>query len=94
MFRGRLRQALNGNWVFNASTGQNGVVGFDLGPPGGAATSTGANWSSSETPTTGVQVFISYQTSSSGGAGVSGGAAVSPAENISLTTVLPSDFSD
>jgi hypothetical protein len=31
VFRGRLRQALNGNWVFNAFAGQNGVVGFDLG---------------------------------------------------------------
>jgi hypothetical protein len=56
VFRGRLRQALNGNWVFNASTGQNGVVGFDLGHPGRMS-----SWSSSESPTTGVQVFISHE---------------------------------
>lgn len=31
VFAGRLRQALNGDWVFNASTSQNGVVGFMLG---------------------------------------------------------------
>ena len=62
VFRGRLRQALNGDWVFNASTGQNGVVGFILG----AVTTKpvdpnqgGPVWSSGETPSGGIQVTIS-----------------------------------
>ena len=52
VFRGRLRQALNGDWVFNASTGQNGVVGFLLGGVG--------NWSSSESPATGLQITMTF----------------------------------
>ena len=52
VFRGRLRQALTGNWVFNASIGQNGVVGFDLG----MATEI---WGSGESPAAGIQVNIS-----------------------------------
>ena len=51
VFRGRLRQALIGNWVFNAFTGQNGVVGFDLGGATG-------NWGSDESPAAGIQVNI------------------------------------
>jgi hypothetical protein len=45
VYRGRLRQALNGDWVFNTSTGQNGTIEFLLGPvwaryqqPGGLRT--------------------------------------------------------
>jgi hypothetical protein len=34
VFRGRLRQAASANWIFDASTGQNGFVAFDLGPTG------------------------------------------------------------
>jgi hypothetical protein len=54
VFRGRVRQALDGNWVFNASTGQNGVVGFMLG-------STGQNlWTSSDLPASGLQVTVQF----------------------------------
>lgn len=77
VFRGRLRQALNGNWVYNASTGQNGAVGFDLGPTGGS-------WSSSESPSTGIQISISYPA----------GQVPATGETILLTTVIPSDFAD
>jgi hypothetical protein len=86
VFRGRLRQALNGNWVFNTSTGQNGVVGFDLGPSGGGA---GA-WGSDETPATGLRVSISYVAPPP--PGIVGGPIFT--ENISLTTLIPQDFAD
>jgi hypothetical protein len=48
VFRGKLRQAPNGDWVFTASTDQNGVVGFVLG-------SVAPSWTSSESSTTGIQ---------------------------------------
>ena len=80
VFRGRLRQALNGNWVFNASTGQNGVVGFDLGHHPGRMSS----WSSSESPTTGIQVFISHE----------GPPGVPFSTIIVVSTVIPSDFTE
>jgi hypothetical protein len=77
VFRGRLRQTLLSNWVFNAFTGQNGVVGFDLGGVTG-------NWSSSESPATGIQVMISNSLSTT------------PAivERIFLTPVIPTDFTE
>jgi hypothetical protein len=53
VYRGRLRQALKGNWVFNSSTGANGVVGFDLGQVDG-------NWASSETPAAGPTVTVQF----------------------------------
>src|SRR5437660_2525951 len=80
VFRGRMRQALNGNWVFNASTGQNGVVGFDLGHHPGRMSS----WSSSESPTTGIQVFISHE----------GPPGVPFSTIIVVSTVIPSDFTE
>ena len=80
VFRGRLRQALNGNWVFDASTGQNGVVGFDLGHHPGRMSS----WSSSESPTTGIQVFISHEAPPG----------VPFSTIIVVSTVIPSDFTE
>ena len=77
VFRGRLRQALNGNWVFNAFTGQNGVVGFDLGE-------VTANWSSGESPAAGIQVNISNTLVS----------APVVVEMITLTTLIPTDFTE
>jgi hypothetical protein len=78
VFRGRLRQALSGNWVFNASIGQNGVVGFDLGP----ATEI---WGSGESPAAGIQVNISTPILPS-----------NPpfTEMITLTTLIPTDFTE
>ena len=78
VFRGRLRQALTGNWVFNASIGQNGVVGFDLGP----ATEM---WGSGESPAAGLQVNISTP--------LLGGPAPLT-EMITLTTLIPTDFTE
>jgi hypothetical protein len=54
VYRGRLRQALDGNWVFITSTGQNGVIAIMLGP---AADS----WSSMETPASGLQVTAGFE---------------------------------
>jgi hypothetical protein len=90
VFRGRLRQALNGDWVFNASTGQNGVVGFVLG-------SVGTSWNSSESPATGIQVTIRSDVIL---ALLPLGLAPLPPTNpileevIVLTTVIPSVFTD
>ena len=78
VFRGRLRQALNGDWVFNASTGQNGVVGFNLGQ-------TGQNWSSSEAPASGIVVTIPNAILASPAA---------LTEMITLTTLIPADFTE
>ena len=85
VFRGRLRQALNGNWVFNASTGQNGVVGFDLGGVGGA----GSQWNSAESPATGIQVTIDYTVNQSNPPFTTG-----LMEHVTLTNVIPADFSE
>ena len=77
VFRGRLRQALSGSWVFNAFTGQNGVVGFDLGVMM-------PNWNSVETPYAGIGVTITNTLSST----------PSIFESITLTTVIPTDFTE
>lgn len=79
VFRGRLRQALNGDWVFNASTGQNGVVGFVLG---GVDQN---SWTSSESPATGLQITIDFEWSIAG---------QTLTEVIVLTNVIPTDFAD
>lgn len=50
VYRGRLRQALSGNWIFDPSTGTNGVAGVALGPV------LATTWGSSESPATGLQV--------------------------------------
>jgi len=78
VFRGRLRQALNGDWVFNASTGQNGVVGFLLGGVG--------NWSSSESPATGLQITMTFLVLQPVGPVLN--------EVIVLTTVILSEFTE
>jgi hypothetical protein len=80
VFRGRLRQALNGDWVFNASTGQNGVVGFILG-------AVGNSWNSSESPAAGLQVTITMALSGFSATG-------QLSELIVLTSVMPTDFAD
>jgi hypothetical protein len=81
VFRGRLRQALNGEWVFNAFTGQNGVVGFILGLP------QSQTWTSSESPSSGIQVTISLPVYSAPN--------LSPlVEYIVLTTVIPPEFTE
>jgi hypothetical protein len=51
VYRGRLRQAGNGAWVFNTFDGNNGVVGVALGQIDGS-------WSSAQTPTSGATVTI------------------------------------
>ena len=80
VLRGRLRQALNGNWVF--TTGQNGVVGFLLG---NVVQNT---WNSFESPATGVQITIIFQL------GYFLGANAQIDEVIVLTSVIPMDFAD
>jgi hypothetical protein len=53
LLQGRLRETVTGDWVFSTSLGQSGVVGFDLGAPTAA-------WTSSESPATGLQVIANY----------------------------------
>ncbi len=86
VLRGRLRQALSGDWVFNAATGQNGVVGLILGGVDG-------NWTSTETPAAGIQVVINRP--------VAEWPPVPPMmilqtvnESITLSSVIPVDFAD
>ena len=50
VYRGRLRQAINGDWVFITSIGQNGVVAIVLGPAQDP-------WMSTEAPFSGLQVM-------------------------------------
>jgi hypothetical protein len=53
-FRGRLRQALDGTWVFNTFAGQNGVVGVELGL-------VDTNWWSNTLPSdAAIEVHIDY----------------------------------
>ena len=80
IYRGRLHQALSGNWVFNTSTGQNGVAGIVLGTPGG-------NWVSGEDPQSGLQITISYSFMVSGGL-------PQPSEIYTLMSVIPADLAD
>ena len=84
VLRGRLRQALDGNWVFNASTGQNGVVGFMLG-------SVNQNWNSFESPASGLQVTITFSVCV---VFVPGQQPQWMTEVIVLTTLIPTDFAD
>ena len=86
VFRGRLREALNGEWVFNASTGQNGVVGFMLG------SADPLTWRSDESPATGLQVTITFMLT--GGMGPMGPMQGTFNELIVLTTLIPTDFAD
>jgi hypothetical protein len=93
VFRGRLREALNGDWVFHASTGQNGAVGFILGGVGQNS------WSSSESPAAGLQITVTFQLSITlmGGMGMPGmGGPMQGMMNevIVLTTLIPTDFAD
>jgi hypothetical protein len=82
VFRGRLHQALSGNWVFNTSTGQNGVAGIILGTPGG-------NWTSVETPAGGLQITITNALVNLAGLPGGGGGV---AETITLMSVIPADL--
>jgi hypothetical protein len=84
IFRGRLHQALSGNWVFNTSTGQNGVAGIDLGQPT-------ANWTSSNTPVGGLLITITNPLASQV---QTAGGLVDFAESITLTSVIPADLAD
>jgi hypothetical protein len=85
VFRGRLRQALDGKWVFNASTGQNGVVGFMLG------SAIQNSWNSSESPASGLQVTITFNVFV---VFVPGQQPQAMTEVIVLTTLIPTDFAD
>jgi hypothetical protein len=75
---------LNGDWVFNASTGQNGVVGFMLG---------GVNqnsWTSAESSASGLQVTATINAV----VGITGAVLQTLAEVIVLTNVIPTDFAE
>ena len=81
-FRGRLRQALDGNWVFNTFVGQNGVIGINLGQM------SEVNWSSEDTPAGGLQISITHFVIPPG----SGSVAV--IERIVLASVIPQDLAE
>jgi hypothetical protein len=50
-YRGRLRQASDGSWVFQTFTGGEGAYGITMG-------GVGSNWSSSESPSSGLVITI------------------------------------
>lgn len=80
VYRGRLRQTLDGRWVFNAFTGQNGVVGFVLGYAG-------QSWTSSETPSGGIVVTLTILIYSPPSLGPL-------VESTVLSTVIPVEFTE
>src|SRR5215469_786139 len=55
-YKGRLQQANDGSWIFRSISSDGTVVGFQLGPPT-------ANWTSNETPATGITVQIQIKQS-------------------------------
>jgi hypothetical protein len=91
VFKGRLRQTAQGEWVFTSFTGQSGVVGLILGPAQG-------DWSSSQPPGQGIEVLIPVVAvhfpplaSDDGTVTIN----VPPIRQwITLTTVIPSDFAE
>ena len=53
VYRGRLRQAISGNWIFDSSTGASGATGLVLGTEN-------ISWTSAESPASGLQVTIAW----------------------------------
>jgi hypothetical protein len=79
VLRGRLRETVEGDWVFSTSLGQSGVAGFELGTPT-------ANWASSESPATGLQVVAIYDFPTATGPQLQ--------SVLTLSSVLPPVFSE
>jgi hypothetical protein len=50
-YKGRLQQANDGAWIFRSISSDGDVVGFQLGNPN-------PNWTSNESPSTGIVVVI------------------------------------
>jgi hypothetical protein len=50
-FKGRLQQANDGNWIVRSSSQDGGVIGFQLGQ-------VRPDWSSSESPNSGIMVSV------------------------------------
>jgi hypothetical protein len=90
VFKGRLRQTGQGEWVFTSFTGQSGLVGLTLG-------TVQPDWTSSETPSQGLEVRIPVVVVPANyiSSGIFGTVQI-PAiiHVITLTTVIPSDFAE
>jgi len=55
-YKGRVQQAADGGWIFRSISQDGSVIGYQLGFPS-------QDWSSSETPSTGIKVQINmFQT--------------------------------
>lgn len=101
VFRGRLRQTVQGEWVFTTGTGQNGVVGLTLGQVQQGMGE--QDWTSAETPDRGIEVTIPLVLASrqhipifdpSTGS-TSGAVDIPPViQPVTLTTVIPSDLTE
>jgi hypothetical protein len=50
-YKGRVQQAADGNWIFRSLSQDGSVIGYQLGSPT-------PNWSSGESPSTGIIVTI------------------------------------
>jgi len=87
VYRGRLHQALTGNWVFNTSLGTNGVSGIVLDPNQGA-------WDTNDTPG-GIEVTAVYGIFHGGPPDPNAGGVVpSLVETITLSDVIPPELAE
>ena len=87
VYRGRLRQAINGNWVFNTSLGTNGVSGVVLDPNQGA-------WNTNDTPG-GIEVTAVYGIFHGGPPDPNAGGVVPGlVETITLSDVIPPELAE
>jgi hypothetical protein len=79
VYRGRLRQAISGNWIFDSSTGVSGAIGLLLGAEN-------ISWLSSESPAAGLQLTISWPLATP--AGVES----TMQQVVVISTVIPADL--
>ena len=91
VYRGRLHQALTGNWVFNTSVGTNGVAAIILGPESGT-------WNSNDGPAGGIVVTVNFAFATFGGGLDVRGNPLPPGqqivETVTLTDVIPADLAE
>lgn len=79
VYRGRLRQAISGNWIFDSSTGASGATGLLLGQEN-------ISWVSSESPASGLEVTIAWELATPAGV------EATMQQVVIIGTVIPADL--
>ncbi len=79
VYRGRLRQAISGNWIFDSSTGASGAAGLLLGTEN-------ISWTSAESPASGLQVTIVWPLATPEGV------EITMQQVVVIGTVIPADL--